>query len=106
MCGAPYIFLCASSKNLCRSGTGGTFQSVTELQDFDGPISDGEILCEEIQMLLNDLRATPEHVSQKLDALRQARARGRQKWARAQKELRQVLNLRQQATLTMMGLLE
>ena len=34
-------------------GGGGSFQNVPGRQGFDGPRSNGEILCEEIQMLLN-----------------------------------------------------
>jgi hypothetical protein len=87
-------------------GQGGTFQNVPGRQDFDGPISDGEILCEEIQMLLNDPQATPEQVSQKLDALRKAREKARRQWVRAQQQLREVLDYRQQARLVLMGLLD
>ncbi|MFC1604677.1 hypothetical protein ACFL5F_06580 [Planctomycetota bacterium] len=78
----------------------------SDRQDFDGPISDGEILCEEIQMLLNDPQATPEQVSQKLDALRIAREKSRTQWVRAQQQLREVLDFRQQARLVLMGLLD
>ena len=75
-------------------------------QDFDGPISDGEILCEEIQRLLYDPQATPEQISQKLDALRIAREKARKQWVRAQQQLREVLDFRQQARLVLMGLLD
>lgn len=63
-------------------------------------------ICSELQMLLQDRDARPEAIRQKLDALRQARAQARKRWARAQQGLREVLNLHQQATLMMMGLLE
>jgi len=78
----------------------------TARQDFDGPVSDGEILCEEIQMLLNDPQATPEQVGQKLDALRTAREKARRQWVAAQQQLREVLDFRQQARLVLMGLLD
>jgi hypothetical protein len=87
-------------------GQGGTFQGVPGRQDFDGPISDGEILCEEIQMLLNDPQTTPEQVSQKLDVLRKAREKARKQWVAAQQQLREVLDFRQQARLVLMGLLD
>jgi len=87
-------------------GPGGTFQSVPGRQDFDGPISDGEILCEEIQMLLSDPQTTPEQISQKLDALRKAREKARRQWIAAQQQLREVLDFRQQARLVLMGLLD
>jgi hypothetical protein len=87
-------------------GQGGTFQNVPGRQDFDGPISDGEILCEEIQRLLYDPQTTPEQISQKLDALRKAREKARKQWVRAQQQLREVLDFRQQARLVLMGLLD
>jgi len=59
----------------------------TDRQDFDSQVADGEIICEEIQRLLTNPEATPEQISQKLDALRKAR-------------------FRQQARLVLMGLLD
>jgi len=87
------------------STQGNTFQSSSGA-DPDRPMTDGEAILRELQMLVQDPQTTPDEITRGLNALRQARARGRQKWAHAQQELRQVLNLRQQATLTMMGLLE
>lgn len=87
-------------------GPGGTFQSIPGRQASDGPMSDGEILCEEIQRLLDDPQATPEQVSQKLDALRQEREKARRQWLAAQQQLREVLDFRQQARLVLMGLLD
>ena len=78
----------------------------TGRQDFDGPVSDGQIICEEIQRLLMDPQATPEQVSQKLDALRKAREKARMQWVAAQQQLREVLDFRQQARLVLMGLLD
>ena len=86
---------------------GGTMvPTTTGRQDSDGPVSDGEILCEEIQRLLNDPQATPEQVSQKLDALRIAREKAKRQWIAAQQQLREVLDFRQQARLVLMGLLD
>ncbi len=65
-----------------------------------------EKICGELQILLQDRNAPPEAITQKLDALRHARAQARKRWAQAQQDLREVLNLHQQATLMMMGLLE
>ena len=87
-------------------GPGGNFQTFPGRQASDGPISDSEILCEEIQMLLNDPQATPEQVGQKLDALRLAREKARRQWIAAQQQLREVLDFRQQARLVLMGLLD
>jgi hypothetical protein len=87
-------------------GPGGTFQSVPGRQASDGPMSDGEILCEEIQKLLDDPQATPEQVKPKLDALRREREKARRQWVAAQQQLREVLDFRQQAKLVLMGLLD
>jgi len=88
------------------SEQGAMVPNSTGRQDFNGPISDGEILCEEIQRLLDDPQATPEQVSQKLDALRIARDKARRQWLAAQQQLREVLDFRQQARLVLMGLLD
>lgn len=84
---------------------GGSFQS-SSLLDPDHEITDGEAILKELQMLVKDPQTTSDEITRSLNALRQAREKGKRKWTHAQNELRQVLNLRQQATLTMMGLLE
>jgi len=88
------------------SGQGAMVPTSTGRQDSDAPMSDGEILCEEIQMMLDDPKATPEQVSQKLDALRLAKEKARRQWIAAQQQLREVLDFRQQARLVLMGLLD
>jgi hypothetical protein len=87
-------------------GFGGTFQSVPGRQDSEGPMSDGEVLYEEIQRMLDDPQTTPEQVSQKLDELRVAREKAKRQWIAAQQQLREVLDFRQQARLVLMGLLD
>ncbi len=84
---------------------GNSLQSSSSL-DPNHQLTDGEAILRELQMLVQDPQTTPDEITRGLNALRQARARGKQKWVRAQQELRQVLDFRQQATLTMMGLLE
>lgn len=84
---------------------GNTFQSFSSV-DPDRPLTDGEAILRELQMLVQDPQTTPDEITGGLNALRQAREKGKRKWAHAQNELRQVLNLRQEATLTMMGFLE
>ena len=88
------------------STQGAMVPNSTGRQDFDGPASDGEILCQEIQRLLMDPQATPEQIGQKLDALRKTREKARKQWIRAQQQLREVLDFRQQARLVLMGLLD
>ena len=99
-------------------GGGGSFQfqaggsaagmgggNMTPMGDPDRPLTDGERIIEELQWLLRDLEPNPTDVRQKMDELRKAREKAFQQWVRAQEDLRKVLNLRQEATLMMMGLL-
>ena len=87
------------------STKGNSFQS-SSWPDSDHPITDGEAILRELELLIQNPDSSPEDITRGLNALRQARVKGKRKWALAQQELRKVLNLRQQATLTMMGLLE
>jgi hypothetical protein len=61
--------------------------------------------CDELVALFKSADATDEQKTEKMNALRQARQDTAKELAVAQQELRKVLNLRQQATLVMMGLL-
>jgi hypothetical protein len=70
-----------------------------------GQTGEGQRICRELQLVLQNPNAPPEQINQKLDELRKVRDNGAKQWAIAQKELREVLNLHQQATLVMMGLL-
>ena len=87
------------------SASGMTTGGFSPVGDPDRPLTDGERLIEELQWLLQDPEPDPAEVRQKLDALRKARAKATQQWVRAQQELRKLLNLRQEATLVMMGFL-
>jgi hypothetical protein len=85
---------------------GNMVPTTTGRQAFDGSLSDGEVICEELERLLYDPQTTPVQVSQKLDALRKAREKARRQWVASQQQLREVLDFRQQAKLVMMGLLD
>jgi hypothetical protein len=61
---------------------------------------------EELRTLLSDTSASSEQVQAKLAALRQARATAQQNLAQARTELQQVLAVKQEARLVLMGLLE
>jgi len=61
---------------------------------------------EELRTLLGEASADPEQVKAKLAALRQARATAQQNLAQARTELQQVLTVKQEARLVLMGLLE
>lgn len=96
---------------------GGTPPGSTDWPDYDdkpapsgssaaaGQPGEGQTICRELQLLLQNPDATPEQINQKLNELRKARDHGAKQWAGAQQELREVLNLHQQATLVIMGLL-
>ena len=85
---------------------GTTAQSFSTWKPFGHEPTQVDKICGELQVLLQNRDAPPEAIRQKLDALRRARAQARKRWAQAQQDLREVLNLHQQATLMMMGLLE
>ena len=59
-----------------------------------------------LQTLLEDENATSDEIKSKLSALRKAQVTAKQELAVAQKELRELLTLRQEAMLVVMGLLE
>lgn len=69
-------------------------------------MSEGEILCADLDRLLQYSSASPEEVAQKVDALRRVRARARQDLARARQELRGLIVPRQEVPLVLMGYLE
>ena len=85
------------------SGMGGG--NMTPMGNPDRPLTDGERIIEELQWLLHGIELDPSQVREKMDELRKAREKAFQKWVQAQEDLRKVLNLRQEATLMMMGLL-
>jgi chromosome segregation ATPase len=59
-----------------------------------------------LQTLLEDKNATSDEIKAKLSVLRKAREAAKQELAQAQRELRELLTLRQEAMLVVMGLLE
>lgn len=62
--------------------------------------------AEALQTTLENASATPEEIKGKLTALRAAKEKAKQELAVAQKDLREVLTLRQEAQLVVMGLLD
>ena len=59
-----------------------------------------------LQTTLQNTSATPDEIRTKLTALRGAREKAKQELAIAQKQLKEVLTLRQEAQLVMMGMLD
>jgi len=72
----------------------------------DRPQSEMEKKGETLQKLLDNKEAKAEEIKTALAALRETRAKARADLETAQKELREVLTLRQEAQLVMMGLLD
>ena len=77
-------------------GPAGTNRELTEVEQIQ----------EELQTTLNNTAATPDAIKQQLTKLRAAREKAKQELAKAQQELRQVLTVRQEATLVLMGMLD
>jgi len=88
------------------SGQGAGFQSFSPSQNSGASQTEGERICEELDMLLQSPGASQAEINQKLNALRQARTRARMQLIKAQQELSSVLNFHQQVRLVLMGLLD
>ena len=71
-----------------------------------GETSPVDTAADELQTTLENASATPEEIKGKLTALRTAKEKAKQELAVAQKDLREVLTLRQEAQLVVMGLLD
>lgn len=73
---------------------------------FGGEPTAVDTAADELQTTLENTSATPEEIKSKLTALRTAKEKAKQELAVAQKDLREVLTLRQEAQLVVMGLLD
>ena len=65
-----------------------------------------EKAAEDLRTTLENKDAKPDDVKKKLEALREAREKAKQDLAQAQDELRQILTVKQEAQLVLMGLLD
>lgn len=65
-----------------------------------------EKASEQLRTLLENTSASPEQIKNQLTVLRAAREKAKQQLAVAQKELRQIITLRQEAQCVMMGILD
>ncbi len=63
-------------------------------------------LINELRVLVSNKETKPEEIKAKLTALRSAKVQARQELSQAQKSLRQLMTLRQEAVLVLNGLLE
>ncbi len=75
-----------------------------ELEDYEP--SEGERLCEELFVLLEDENADEVQIAQKTEALHRFRAEARRELARVREELAPMLTSRQRARLVLMGYLD
>ena len=88
-------------------GSGNMSSDLSSFQNqFNRRQSEGQRICQELQVLLDNMNSSPEAIKQKVLELQRARARAKKQLAQARKELREVLTLRQQARLCLMGLLD
>jgi hypothetical protein len=88
------------------SAQGMTTHSSSPWENLNRPMTDVERICEELQRLLEDPGARSDQIMLKLDSLRKAREKAKKQLVKAQQELREVLNFRQQVRLVLMGLLD
>ena len=91
-------------RTMMMSGRGNTTRGTQT--ESGGAMTQPDDYLEALETLLEDENATSDEIKAKLSALRTARETARQELAMAQKELRELLTLRQEATLVVMGLLE
>lgn len=61
---------------------------------------------EQLRTVLENDSATPDQIKKELTALRTAKEKAKQQLAAAQQELREIITVRQEATLVMMGMLD
>jgi hypothetical protein len=69
-------------------------------------LTEVEKIQEELQTMLDNTSATPDQIKAELTKLRAAREKTKQELAKAQQDLRQVLTVRQEAQLILMGMLD
>jgi exonuclease VII large subunit len=87
-----------------RGGPGGRPQG--DRPQSDRPQSEVEKKSEALQKILDNKEAKVEEIKAALTALREARAKARAELETAQKELREVVTVRQEAQLVTLGLLD
>jgi multidrug resistance efflux pump len=69
-------------------------------------LSEVDKALQELQASLENQEAKPEDIKKKLTTLREAREKAKQQLDKAQQELRELLSLRQEAQLVLIGLLD
>lgn len=97
--GGGFQYQFGGSGNISSGGS--SFQN-----QFNQQQTQGQGICQELQVLLDNPNSSPEAIKQKMLELQRVRANAKKQLAEAQKELRKVLTFRQQARLCLMGLLD
>jgi hypothetical protein len=86
-----------------RGGPGGQDRPGRGGPDQDNPVQQAQ---DKLQQTLENPEADAAQIKSQLTALREAREKNKQELAKAQQELREVLSMRQEAQLVMMGMLD
>jgi predicted RNase H-like nuclease (RuvC/YqgF family) len=102
----PKIEKVQSLQMQLRSGMRMFAPRAGQAQDGEQPTSDVEKKGSELKKLLDDPATKPEAVKTALKALRDAREKTKGDLTEAQKDLRGVVNLRQESYLVLVGMLE
>lgn len=84
-------------------GAGGQDRPGRAGAEQDGPVQQAQ---EKLQQTLENESADAAQIKSQLTALREAREKAKQELAKAQQDLREVLSVRQEAQLVMMGMLD
>jgi hypothetical protein len=89
-----------------RGGAGGAAAATPTPAADAAPTTPVAEKSKDLQGTLDNKEAKPEEIKAKLTALREARAKAKGDLTKAQDELREVLTVRQESYLVMMGILE
>jgi len=89
-----------------QGGPGGTRPGGRGPGGMNRELTEVEKAQQALQTTLDNTAATPDAIKKELTILRAAREKAKQEFAKAQQDLRQVLTLRQEATLVLMGMLD
>lgn len=91
---------------MARGGRGGRGPGGEQAQAAQAPQSDVQKQRQALQTVLDNKESKPAEIKTALSGYRDARAKTRAELEKAQKELRGVLSVRQEAQLVMMGTLD
>ena len=89
-----------------RAGRGGRGSQGQPTQESQSEQSEVQKATNSLQEVLNKSDSSPDEVKAKLLALRNAQEKTKQELAKAQQDLKQILSVRQEAKLVLLGLLD